>query len=90
MQVAPDLLRESGDPFDRFWGRLLDGLSPLKEARFPAIKTLDQIVWKSFQCISRPKIMELSRYEYLEKSDRKGIKSGKKIENGEFLLKWGF
>ena len=41
----------------------------LKEARFPAIKTLDQLEWKSLQGISRPKIMELSRCEYLEKKE---------------------
>ena len=32
-QVAPDLLRELGSPFDLFWRRLLDGLSPLEAAR---------------------------------------------------------
>lgn len=41
----------------------------LKEARFPAIKTLDQLDWKSLQGVSRPKIMELSRCEYLEKKE---------------------
>ena len=32
-QVAPDLVRELGSPFDLFWRRLLDGLSPLESAR---------------------------------------------------------
>lgn len=38
----------------------------LKEAGFPAIKTLDQIDWKAFEGISRPLVMDLSRCEYLE------------------------
>jgi DNA replication protein DnaC len=41
----------------------------LKEARFPDVKTLDQIDWKALQGVSRPKILELSSCEYLEKAE---------------------
>lgn len=41
----------------------------MKEAHFPSFKTLDQIDWKSLHGISRPRIMELSRCEYLDKKE---------------------
>lgn len=41
----------------------------LKQARFPDVKTLDQIDWKALQGVSRPKILELSSCEYLEKAE---------------------
>jgi DNA replication protein DnaC len=41
----------------------------LKEARFPAVKTLDQIDWKALGGIGKPRIMELSRCGYLEKKE---------------------
>ena len=41
----------------------------LHEARFPDVKTLDQIDWKALQGVSRPKILELSSCEYLEKAE---------------------
>jgi DNA replication protein DnaC len=32
----------------------------LREARFPDVKTLDQVDWDSLKGVSRPKIMELA------------------------------
>lgn len=41
----------------------------LREARFPDVKTLDQIDWEALQGISRPKVLELASGEYLERGD---------------------
>jgi DNA replication protein DnaC len=41
----------------------------LREARFPDLKTLDQLDWQALQGVSRPKIRELSTCEYLEKGE---------------------
>jgi DNA replication protein DnaC len=40
----------------------------LREARFPDVKTFDQIDWDALKGISRPKLMELASCEYIEKS----------------------
>jgi len=39
----------------------------IREARFPDVKTLDQIDWEALQGVSRPKIQELASCEYLER-----------------------
>lgn len=39
----------------------------ISSARFPDIKTLDQIDWQLLKGVSKPKIMELSSCEYLER-----------------------
>ncbi|HLE80414.1 MAG TPA: IS21-like element helper ATPase IstB [Dehalococcoidia bacterium] len=41
----------------------------LREAHFPDIKTLDQLDWKALQGISRPKLLELSSCEFLNKAE---------------------
>lgn len=41
----------------------------IREARFPDVKTLDQIDWEAFQGISRPKVQELASCDYLERGD---------------------
>lgn len=41
----------------------------LREARFPDVKTLDQIDWEALQGIPRPKVLELASGEYLERGD---------------------
>lgn len=41
----------------------------LKEARFPDVKTLEQIDWQALKGISRPKIAELAACEYLERAE---------------------
>jgi DNA replication protein DnaC len=40
----------------------------LKEARFPDLKTLDQIDWEVLEGISKQKIMELASCEYISKA----------------------
>ena len=44
-------------------------LRRIKEARFPEIKTLDQIEWDALQGISKPKLLELATCGYIEKAD---------------------
>lgn len=41
----------------------------LKGARFPDLKTLEQIDWQALKGISRPKILELSSCEYLARAE---------------------
>lgn len=41
----------------------------LKEARFPDVKTLDQLDWKAMQGVSRPKLLELASCAYLGKAE---------------------
>ncbi len=41
----------------------------LREARFPDVKTLDQIEWDSLRGVSRAKVMELASCAYLERGD---------------------
>lgn len=40
----------------------------LKEARFPDLKTLDQLDWEALQGISKQKILELASCEYITKA----------------------
>ena len=41
----------------------------LKQARFPDVKTLDQIQWEALEGISRPKILELASCQYIERAE---------------------
>ena len=41
----------------------------IREARFPDVKTFDQIDWSALGGISRPKVMELASCAYLERGD---------------------
>jgi len=41
----------------------------LKDARFPDIKTLEQIDWEAIQGVSRPKLLELSRGEWIDRHE---------------------
>ena len=41
----------------------------LREARFPDVKTFDQVDWKILRGISKPKLMELASCDYLDKGD---------------------
>jgi DNA replication protein DnaC len=41
----------------------------LKEARFPDLKTLEQIDWQALKGVSRPKLLELSSCEYLDHAE---------------------
>ena len=41
----------------------------LKEARFPDLKTLEQIDWEALQGVLRPRLLELSRGEWIERHE---------------------
>jgi DNA replication protein DnaC len=41
----------------------------LKQARFPDVKTLDQLEWTALQGVSRPKVLELASCDYLRKGE---------------------
>ena len=41
----------------------------LREARFPDVKTFDQVNWKKLSGVSKPKLMELASCDYLERGD---------------------
>jgi DNA replication protein DnaC len=41
----------------------------LKQARFPAVKTLDHLAWTALQGVSRPKVRELASCEDLRKGE---------------------
>lgn len=41
----------------------------LQEARFPDIKTMDQLDWDAIKGISRPKLLELTSCSYLERAE---------------------
>ena len=41
----------------------------LREARFPDIKTLEQLDWDALKGVSRPKLLELANCEYLSKTE---------------------
>jgi DNA replication protein DnaC len=44
-------------------------LRRLREARFPDIKTLDQIEWEAMEGVSKHKILELASCQYVEKAE---------------------
>jgi DNA replication protein DnaC len=41
----------------------------LREAKFPEVKTLEQIEWEALQGISRPKLLELSRCAWVDRAE---------------------
>jgi DNA replication protein DnaC len=41
----------------------------LREAKFPDVKTLEQIEWEELRGISRPKLLELSSCAYVERAE---------------------
>ncbi len=41
----------------------------LKEARFPEVKTFDQIDWEALEGVSRQMILELASCEYIQKAE---------------------
>ena len=70
--------RDGGWDYEDFLTELLDSESRsreertakrrLKEAKFPEIKTLEELDYDALRGISKPKIAELSRCEFLEKA----------------------
>src|ERR1700761_5158999 len=41
----------------------------LREARFPEVKTLDQMEWSALKGVSRPKILELASGQYIGQAE---------------------
>ena len=41
----------------------------LREARFPDIKTFDQLDWAALKGVSRPKLMELASREFIGRAE---------------------
>lgn len=41
----------------------------LRESRFPEVKTLDHVDWKALQGVARPKILELSSCEFIDRAE---------------------
>ena len=70
---------EEGWPYEEYLRELLDSElrsrhdraaeRRLREARFPDIKTLDQIDWKVLAGVSRPKVLQLASCEFVEKAE---------------------
>lgn len=78
----PELARQARDegmPYEDFLRELLEAEihsrhdhvaeRRLKEARFPEVKTLEQIEWDCLEGISRPKLLELSSCGYVDRAE---------------------
>lgn len=71
--------RDEGWPYEDFLRELLEAeirsrqdhaaARRLREARFPEVKTLDQIEWEELRGISRPKLLELSSCEFVDRGE---------------------
>jgi DNA replication protein DnaC len=71
--------REEGWAYEDFLRELLEGevrsrqertaAQRLKQARFPDLKTLDQMDWDALEGISRPKVLELASCEYIQRAE---------------------
>lgn len=71
--------RDAGLPYEDFLRDLLDAevhsrrdrgaIRRLREARFPEVKTLDQIDWSALQGVSRPKILELASSDFVQRHE---------------------
>jgi len=71
--------RDSGWPYEEYLRELMEAelrsrqesaaRRLLKQAGFPDIKTLEQIEWDALQGISRPKILELARCQFVSDSE---------------------
>ncbi len=71
--------RDEGWPYEEYLRELLDtelrsrydraAARRLHEARFPDVKTLDQIDWNVLAGVSRPKVLELASCEFIDKAE---------------------
>ena len=71
--------RDDGWPYEEYLRELMEAelrsrqessaRRLLKQAGFPDIKTLEQIEWDALQGVSRPKILELARCEFIAKNE---------------------
>jgi DNA replication protein DnaC len=77
----PALARQASDggwPYEEFLHQLLEGevrsrqesstRRLLREARFPELKTLEQLEWSALKGVSRPKVVELASGQYIEQA----------------------
>lgn len=78
----PALARQAsagGWPYEEFLKELLERevttrqeratAQRLRQAQFPELKTLDQIDWEALEGVSRPKLLELSRCDYIKQAE---------------------
>jgi DNA replication protein DnaC len=71
--------REDGWAYEEFLRQLLEtelrsrqdrvAARRLQEARFPVVKTLDQLDWPALQGVSRTKVLELASCAYLQRAE---------------------
>jgi len=71
--------RDEGWPYEEYLRELLDtelrsrhdraAERRLREARFPDVKTLDQIDWNVLSGVSRPKVLELTSCQFIENAE---------------------
>ncbi len=71
--------RDEGWPYEEYLRELLDtelrsrhdraAERRLREARFPDVKTLDQIDWNVLSGVSRPKVLELASCQFIENAE---------------------
>ena len=71
--------RDEGWPYEEYLRELLDtelrsrhdraAARRLREARFPDVKTLDQIDWNVLSGVSRPKMLELASCQFIENAE---------------------
>lgn len=71
--------QDDGWPYEEFLRELFDreitsreqraSARRLREARFPDLKTLDQLDWKALEGVSRPKILELATAGFLDRAE---------------------
>lgn len=71
--------RDGGWPYEEFLRELLDrelsqreqraAARRLREAKFPDVKTLDQIDWSALEGVSKPKILELATSGFLDRAE---------------------
>lgn len=82
LREVPSLARQArqdGWDYEEFLAQLLEleihgrrdatSARRIREARFPDVKTLDQVDWDALRGISRPKVLELASCEYLDRGD---------------------
>lgn len=79
LEAAARRARDGGWAYEEFLRELLDAelvireqkaaARRLKEARFPDVKTLDQIDWKAIQGVSKPKLHHLASGDFLDRCE---------------------
>jgi DNA replication protein DnaC len=71
--------RDGGRPYEEFLRELLEAEVTsrrqstarrlLREARFPDVKTLDQVDWMALKGVSKPKILELASCQFIARAE---------------------